>query len=336
MAIMLGIDDGFEPRVKVTQQESTEDFLTKISVGGVCRPLSTKSSDPRFAYFTADRACTAKREFRDRMYLAEEFEITLPTDLVRTETHYLIPEHELSDLEYFKCCADYTERYLAGEGTAEGLIDGHRWFAPDERKLLEKELVGVYRQNATFDVPLAKRVAATQEHRAKATANVGDINSTAKGSGVRLNAGKPPMELVPLRLVAAHQRRVVCHLPVHHAIRALDCLGEWQERQGHDRLLQALTLLGPTVWQDCANVFDYGQRKYKAWNWAKGMPWSVPMACAARHLMKMAAGEVNDDESGLPHTGHVACNIVMLMTYAETYPEGDDRPPEGILGKVNV
>lgn len=163
----------------------------------------------------------------------------------------------------------------------------------------------------------------------------GDINSTAKGSGARLNGGKPPMELLPLRVVA-EMIKPAANFESSNAVYALHQLGFWQERSDVPALSRAILSLGPTVWQDCANVFNYGATKYKAWNWAKGMPWSVPMACAARHLMAMADGEVNDLESGLPHRGHVACNIVMLLTYAETYSEGDDRPPAGTLGKNNL
>lgn len=77
---------------------------------------------------------------------------------------------------------------------------------------------------------------------------------------------------------------------------------------------------------DCARVFGYGRKKYAAWNWAKGMDWSVPYGCALRHLSAWFNGEDNDPESGLPHLGHVMCNLVMLSTFARTFPEGDDRP----------
>ena len=61
------------------------------------------------------------------------------------------------------------------------------------------------------------------------------------------------------------------------------------------------------------------------------MAWSIPLACATRHLIAMINGEEIDPESGLPHRGHVYCNICMLLTYAETFVEGDDRPIDGAL-----
>jgi len=83
--------------------------------------------------------------------------------------------------------------------------------------------------------------------------------------------------------------------------------------------------------EDEARVWEYGKKKYAAWNWAKGMPWSVPFACAVRHLSAWQRGEDLDPESGLPHLAHVACNIRMLTLYSKTYPEGDDRP-KGKIG----
>lgn len=161
---------------------------------------------------------------------------------------------------------------------------------------------------------------------------IGDITSTAKGSGARYNTGKPPLDLVPLSMLAAyHQHRPdydVLSDEQKSAIAALDALGMFQAREG--TLLDVLYALGDG-WDECAQVFDYGRRKYAAWNWAKGMAWSVPIACAARHLLAIIRGEHTDPESGLSHRGHVFCNIVMLGTYMGTFTEGDDRPAKGML-----
>lgn len=161
---------------------------------------------------------------------------------------------------------------------------------------------------------------------------IGDITSTAKGSGARYNTGKPPLDLVPLSLLAGYHQ----HRPDYDAlsdeqksaIAALDALGMFQAREG--KLLEVLYALGDG-WDECAQVFEYGRRKYAAWNWAKGMPLSVPIACAARHLRAIIRGEHTDPESGLSHRGHVFCNIVMLGTYMGTFTEGDDRPAKGML-----
>lgn len=163
--------------------------------------------------------------------------------------------------------------------------------------------------------------------------SIGDITSDAKGSGARYNTDKPDLALVPLTLVA---ESYIGHFddasPEANALAALCKLGVYQATRERDRLYEALAFLGVEGWAECARVFEYGKRKYAAWNWAKGMAWSVPLACAARHLLfGIMTGETNDPESGEAHRGHVFCNVVMLLTYAETYPEGDDLPVAGLL-----
>lgn len=180
----------------------------------------------------------------------------------------------------------------------------------------------------------AKLAAALGEKRG----GIGDIRSQEAGSAARFNSGKPPLELVPLRLAAYHLSRRLdssSTSTMHAAVEVLRYLGNFQERRAAPTLARAFESadFDDRAWTDCAQVFDYGRRKYAEWNWAKGMPWSAVIGSCARHLIAMARGEVNDLESGLPHRGHVMCNLVMLATYEDTYPEGDDRPPVGMLCK---
>jgi hypothetical protein len=165
-------------------------------------------------------------------------------------------------------------------------------------------------------------------------AGIGDVNSTERGSGARYNNGKPPFELIPLRIVA--RSLADAYGPSQWTL-ALDDLGIFQETGNKVALLKALSTMGLQGWDECAAVFDYGRRKYAAWNWSKGMPWSVPLACAARHLIARIRGEENDEDkpgqpgSKLPHRGHVFCNVVMLLHYVDFYPEGNDLPPKEIF-----
>lgn len=92
-----------------------------------------------------------------------------------------------------------------------------------------------------------------------------------------------------------------------------------------------LSLIPLCTLEDEARVWMYGKQKYAAWNWTKGMPWSVPLACALRHLAAWQRGEDMDPESGEHHLAHVMCNLRMLMLYSKTYQEGDDRPPKEML-----
>lgn len=74
-----------------------------------------------------------------------------------------------------------------------------------------------------------------------------------------------------------------------------------------------------------ADALQYGATKYEPNNWRRGMKWSVPYACAMRHLMKWFEGEDRDEESGREHLSHVIANVAMLIEYAETCKELDDR-----------
>lgn len=154
---------------------------------------------------------------------------------------------------------------------------------------------------------------------------VGDINSNERGSGARYNDGKAPHELLPLISVGK---------TLHGGTKlgnALVALGEYQCSAEFRHLTDAAyfvqTMVGVRqAMDDVARVLDYGRNKYAAWNWAKGMAWSIPLACASRHLLSVANGEWLDQESGLPHYAHALCNILMLATFARTYPEGNDLP----------
>lgn len=163
---------------------------------------------------------------------------------------------------------------------------------------------------------------------------VGDVNSQARGAGARYNDGKPPMELIPLTIIA-DQWASDAERNLDDLALVMRDLGDFQRTGGVAFLMRAITDLG-APWVECSRVFDYGRSKYNEWNWAKGMAWSIPLACAARHLMQMADGEVNDKESGLPHSGHVLCNLVMLATFVRTYREGNDLPIQWLSEIVSV
>jgi len=62
-----------------------------------------------------------------------------------------------------------------------------------------------------------------------------------------------------------------------------------------------------------AAVLTYGERKYAAWNWAKGLEKGRIMAAMMRHAMAYMIGENTDRESGLPHTWHMATCLAMLI-----------------------
>lgn len=154
--------------------------------------------------------------------------------------------------------------------------------------------------------------------------NLGDVNSEARGSGARYITGKPDLSLIPIRLqLEVHERTVA--LP-KILLLSLGRLADFQESGDKASLLDALSAMHEYM-EEAAHVLTYGTRKYKAWNWAKGMSWSACIGCAMRHVAKIARGEEIDDESGRHHLGHYVCNLLFLAHYVDNYPEGNDLPP---------
>lgn len=182
-------------------------------------------------------------------------------------------------------------------------------------------------------------VARYREIYPQAEPPVGDLASSAKGSAARFNASKPDLSLIPAGIIAdatAYAARCTS-MPRQDVrwARVLELLGDFQMRAaplGDQPLLEALYELNNDgrMWADCARVFEYGKAKYAAWNWAKGQAWSIPLGCALRHIVfGTLNGQDLDAESGLPHRGHIACNIVMLLWFIGHYSEGCDlySPP---------
>ena len=158
---------------------------------------------------------------------------------------------------------------------------------------------------------------------------IGDLISTAVGTAARFNAGKPRVDLLPLRVLAGMMDQVPSDSPNAHAdeIHSLACLGAFQARNGDDfyNLALATCALNYPI-EACAGAFEYGLKKYAAWNWSKGMPWSAMIASTTRHLLAGYRGEKHDAESGCEHIGMAMFGLLCLAVYIDTYPEGDDRP----------
>lgn len=98
------------------------------------------------------------------------------------------------------------------------------------------------------------------------TETAGDNYDLEKG-GVKFDAGKPRMDLLPMDALMA-----------------------------------------------VAQVLTYGAIKYDDWNWAKGMRRGRLVAAMLRHVVADAMGEAYDEESGLPHTWHLGCCALMLIS----------------------
>lgn len=173
---------------------------------------------------------------------------------------------------------------------------------------------------------------------ADVTANVGDVTSTERGSGARYCYGKPPMSLLDLTVIALTMpdyydiANPAAESPHDHgALQSVMWrLAAFQSERGHDSdsINNAITTLvsdDPAgKWAEAAEVMAHGAKKYAAWNWSKGMPWTVVLECAVRHALRALSGDMNDPETGLPHRAHLLCNLMFLSHYAADYQEGND------------
>lgn len=177
---------------------------------------------------------------------------------------------------------------------------------------------------------------------------IGDLNSNAVGTGARKNAGKPQVHQIPLWVLSPILKFVelLKRQPMRFRVAVLDALddiGHWQRGSDKSHLESAATMLimgGATI-EGVAGVLEYGERKYKKGNWAKGMAWSICLDCAVRHILKALDGkeydvgpngegerEWHEKYSGKRHVDLALCNVLFLLAYYDLYPEGDDRIPE--------
>lgn len=73
-------------------------------------------------------------------------------------------------------------------------------------------------------------------------------------------------------------------------------------------------------------VLAYGEKKYTARNWEKGMAWSRPFAALMRHMTAWWEGEGKDADTGFSHLWHAGCCIAFLISYEIRGIGTDDRP----------
>lgn len=155
---------------------------------------------------------------------------------------------------------------------------------------------------------------------------VGDVTSKEAGTGARYNDDKMPMHQIPVRYWAAVWEKQFFGRDDDELLHVVNAATDLAAFQAGDNGALRDTLISPCRLREAMAVFHYGQTKYALYNWAKGMAWSIPIGSALRHLQAIVDGEELDPESGLPHIGHVYCNLIMLDWFVDHYPEGDDRP----------
>lgn len=89
-----------------------------------------------------------------------------------------------------------------------------------------------------------------------------------------------------------------------------------------------MSLLPPIALEEVAKVLTYGSKKYAAWNWLQGLDHMSILDSMERHLSKWKQGEDIDEESGLLHISHAACNALMLIEMIHLRKDLDDRPKQ--------
>lgn len=69
------------------------------------------------------------------------------------------------------------------------------------------------------------------------------------------------------------------------------------------------------AFESMAQVMMFGGKKYERNNWMKPNPDPLSSGDSLdRHVKWMIIGEMDDTDSGLPHIGHIMCNV-MFLTY---------------------
>lgn len=74
-----------------------------------------------------------------------------------------------------------------------------------------------------------------------------------------------------------------------------------------------------------AEHFGYGAEKYEPRNWERGVDWSLNYAALMRHITAWWGG-ADLDEEGHSHLAAAMWHCCVLIEYAQTHPELDDRP----------
>lgn len=72
---------------------------------------------------------------------------------------------------------------------------------------------------------------------------------------------------------------------------------------------------------DTADVFSFGAKKYSRDNWKKGQSLTQVLDSMMRHIAGLQRGEFFDPESGLPHIGHIGCNMIFVSDTLRNHPE---------------
>lgn len=86
-----------------------------------------------------------------------------------------------------------------------------------------------------------------------------------------------------------------------------------------------MSLIPVAALRALGDVYAYGEGKYAANNWLRGMKWSRMADCMLRHYERFWSGEKYDSESNCLHSAHMVWNALGLLTYDLLGLGEDDR-----------
>ena len=81
--------------------------------------------------------------------------------------------------------------------------------------------------------------------------------------------------------------------------------------------------------EGAVRVMMHGAKKYSAYNWANGMPYTRVLDAAMRHINSIYQGEDKDPDSQLDHVDHALCELLFLKYYMIHGVGEDDRFKRG-------
>jgi len=96
-------------------------------------------------------------------------------------------------------------------------------------------------------------------------------------------------------------------------------------------------LISGIALEEIAKVYTAGAEKYTDYaedgsitydgsnNWRKGLKWMDCIASAKRHIEKFVNGTDVDEETSTLHLANACWNLMSILDFYKTYPQGDDR-----------
>lgn len=76
-----------------------------------------------------------------------------------------------------------------------------------------------------------------------------------------------------------------------------------------------MSLIPGVAMRAVAMVYNYGEKKYAAWNWSKGLTFSELIDATERHISYFKDGENLDRESNLHHLAHAVFGLLCILYF---------------------